>query len=328
MKLLMIGGTIFVGRHIVSEALRRGYEVTLFNRGRHNPGLFPEAEKITGDRLTDLSKLNGRRFDSIIDTCGYFPRAVRISANALKGICPHYTFISSISVYKDFGTEGCDEESATSEIKDAATEEVTGETYGPLKRLCENAAEEVYGDSALIIRPGLIVGEDDPTDRFTYWVRKVSEGSRVLIPDTPEFPVQFIDAKDLAAFTLDMAANANSGIYNATGPVKELTFEKFLSACEEASGSKPEYIRMSEEFIARHNIAPFTELPLWVPSESSGVNRTIIAKAVDAGMKLRPLKETITDTLKFDRSRQNHILRAGITADREAELIELSEAQK
>ncbi len=323
MKILIIGGTIFVGKHIVSEALKRGHEVTLFNRGKHNPGLFPEVEKITGDRLNDISLLAGRNFDAVIDTCGYFPRALRISSEALKNISPQYTFISSISVYKNLGTGQADENSETSSIEDESTEEITGETYGPLKRLCEKVTEEIFGASALILRPGLIVGEDDPTDRFTYWVRRVSEGGRMLIPDASESPVQFIDVKDLSLFAIDMIERNQSGVFNVTGPAKELSFGELLSVIEKVSGTKPEYIRMSEEFISEQGIAPYTELPLWVPSDSKGVNRTIISKALNCGFKTRPLEETIRDTLSFDRSRAGHEMRAGLSKAREIELLKM-----
>lgn len=321
MKILVIGGTIFLGKHVVAEALRRGYEVTLFNRGKHNPEMFPDVEKIRGDRLSDLKLLAGKTFDTVIDTCGYFPRAVRISAEYLKELAPHYTFISSISVYKDFSKKGLDEYSETATIEDESTEEVTGETYGALKRLCEMTAENIYGSKALIIRPGLIVGEDDPSDRFTYWVHRVADGGRIAVPDSLDRPVQFIDVKDLSSFILDLSGKGTGGIFNATGPENPLTFGDFLKACSKVAGTAPEFVMMSEEFIEKHNIEPYTELPLWVPESWSGTDHTNISKAVSAGLRFSPLEKTISETLDFDRKREGYQLRSGISREKETELI-------
>lgn len=327
MKILIIGGTIFLGKHIVKIAQERGHEVVLFNRGKHNHELFPGLEKIKGDRLSDLNLLGGRTFDSVIDTCGYFPRAVRMSAGSLRNKARHYTFISSISVYREFDVKGLNENSETAVLEDATVEEVTGETYGALKRLCEIAAEEIYGPDALNIRPGLIVGEDDPSDRFTYWVNRIAKGGEVAVPDSFERAVQFIDVKDLAAFTLDMIEKGAGGIYNATGPDKEISFGEFLNACKDAAGTSPEFIRMSEEFILENNVAPYTELPLWVPESWSGTDHVDISKALSAGLRFRPLSQTIADTLSFDRSRSGHTLRSGLSPERESELILLLKSQ-
>lgn len=327
MKILIIGGTIFLGKHIVKIAQERGHEIVLFNRGKHNQELFPGLEKIRGDRLTDLNLLGDRIFDSVIDTCGYFPRAVRMSAEFMRNKAKHYTFISSISVYKEFDVKGLNEESATAVLEDENVEEVTGETYGALKRLCEIAAEEVYGADALNIRPGLIVGEDDPSDRFTYWVIRIAKGGEVAVPDSFERAVQFIDVKDLAAFTLDMIEKGAGGIYNATGPDKDLSFGEFLRACRKVAGTDPEFIRMSEEFILENNIAPYTELPLWVPESWSGTDHVDISKALKAGLNIRPLTKTIAETLLFDRARIGHTLRSGLSPERESELIALLKSQ-
>lgn len=327
MKILIIGGTIFLGKHIVKIAQERGHEVVLFNRGKHNQELFPEIEKIRGDRLSDLELLRDRTFDSVIDTCGYFPRAVRMSAEFMRNKAKHYTFISSISVYKEFDVKGLNEDSATAVLEDETVEEVTGETYGALKRLCEIAAEEVFGADALNIRPGLIVGEDDPSDRFTYWVSRIAKGGEIAVPDSFGRAVQFIDVKDLAAFTLDMIEKGAGGIYNATGPEKELSFGEFLKACRKVAGTDPEFIRMSEEFILENNIAPYTELPLWVPESWSGTDNVDISKALKTGLKIRPLTKTIADTLLFDRARIGHTLRSGLSSEKESELIAMLKSQ-
>ena len=189
MNLLILGGTVFLGRHLVEAALARGHAVTLFNRGQHNPDLFPEVERLRGDRDGDLQALEGRRWDAVVDTCGYVPRVVRASAEMLAPNVDHYTFISSISVYADTSKPGIDEQAPVGTLDDPTTEEVTGESYGPLKALCEQAAEAAMPGRVLNIRPGLIVGPHDPTDRFTYWVRRVAEGGEVLAPGNPHAPV-------------------------------------------------------------------------------------------------------------------------------------------
>ncbi len=204
MKLLVLGGTVFLGRHLVEAATARGHSVTLFNRGQHNPELYPEVEKLRGDRDSDLSALQGRRWDAVIDTCGYLPRAVRASAELLADAVDHYTFISSISVYADFHTPAMDESAPVGTLADETVEEVTGETYGPLKALCEQAAERALPGRVLNIRPGLIVGPHDPTDRFTYWPVRVARGGEVLAPGRPHVPVQVIDGRDLAEWTVRM----------------------------------------------------------------------------------------------------------------------------
>lgn len=321
MNILILGGTVFLGRHLVKSSLSRGHSVTLFNRGQHNPELFPEIEKIKGDRTVSLDSLKGRKFDAVIDTCGYFPRAVKMSAEFLKDSADHYTFISSISVYKDFSKKGLDENSETGKIGDESIEEVTGESYGPLKVLCENAVAAIYKDKALNIRPGLIVGENDPSDRFTYWVHRINEGGKFLAPDGKNSNVQFIDVKDLADWTVVMAEEKKSGVYNATGPDHKLSFEKFITTCQEVSANNSEIILASEKFIADENVSGWTDLPMWIPEEEEGINNINISKALKDGLKFRPLKETIIDTLKFDKSRKDHVLRAGLKPDRESELI-------
>ncbi|MEO8663892.1 MAG: NAD-dependent epimerase/dehydratase family protein [Ignavibacteria bacterium] len=327
MNILILGGTVFLGRHLVKSALSRNHNVTLFNRGQHNPELFPEIEKIRGDRTVSLDPLKGRKFDAVIDTCGYFPRAVRMSAEFLKDSVDHYTFISSISAYKDFSIKGMDENAEIGKIDDESIEEITGESYGPLKVLCENVVADVYKDRALNIRPGLIVGENDPSDRFTYWVKRVSEGGKVFAPDGRNSNVQFIDVKDLADWNIKMTEGKKSGLYNGTGPDYELSFEKFIKACQEVSDKKSEIIWANEKFLADENVSGWTDLPMWIRAEDEGVNNVNVGKAVKDGLTFRPLKETISDTLQFDRTREDHKFRAGLKREREAELIEKWESQ-
>jgi 2'-hydroxyisoflavone reductase len=326
MKILILGGTIFLGKHLVNSAVKNGHQVTLFNRGKHNPELFPEIEKLKGDRDGDLSALAGRKFDAVIDTCGYFPRIVKNSAEFLKDNVNNYTFISSISVFKDFGEMGMHEDSGIATIEDETIEEITGESYGPLKYLCEKTVNEIYKDKALIIRPGLIVGEDDPSDRFTYWIYRINQGGKVLAPGPKEKHVQFIDVKDLADFTIRMIEKKATGTYNATGPDYNLTFEKFIDECKSVAGSNAKIEWIDQKFLTEAEVAPYTELPLWLPDEMDGGNNCNVSKAVENGLTFRPLKETLSDTLNYINSyidsKKDYILRSGLKPEREKELID------
>src|SRR4051812_46918651 len=206
MRILLLGGTSFLGRHLIDEALARGHEVTLFNRGQTNPGLYPQVEELRGERGGDLAALQGRRWDRVLDTSGYLPADVRRSAGLLAGAADHYAFISSISVYADTATAGQDESAPVAQLPECADEgALGGETYGALKALCEQAVQEAFGERALVVRPGLIVGPHDGTNRFGYWVHRIGEGGEVLAPNPPAQNTQFIDARDLAAFVLDLA---------------------------------------------------------------------------------------------------------------------------
>src|SRR5436190_21489808 len=221
MKLLVLGGTVFLGRHVVAEALAAGHDVTMFTRGRTNPELFPDAEHLHGDRDGNLWALEGREWDGVIDTSGFVPRVVRQSGELLRDAVRRYVFVSSISVYADFGSPP-DERAPTGELDDPDSENVE-EHYGPLKAACERVLDELYGDRATHIRAGLIAGPHDPTDRFTYWPVRIAEGGDVLVPDTPERLVQFVDARDLARWMLDLAASGAGGAMNATGPAQPTT---------------------------------------------------------------------------------------------------------
>jgi len=325
MKLLILGGTRFLGRHLVDSALARGHEVTLFNRGKSNPDLFPQVQTIHGDRETDLDQLAGHRWDAVIDTCGYVPRIMRLSADALKDSARSYVFVSSISVYADFSKIGIDEGDAVG-VLSKETEEVTGESYGPLKALCERTVQDVFGARAVIVRPGLIVGPHDPTDRFTYWPVRVARGGDVLAPENPEVPVQIIDVRDLSDFILTLVEKQTAGVFNATGPESPLTLGKMLAACKEVSGSDVNFKWASPEFLAQHEVAPWSDLPVWVPDtpEDAGFSRVDVSKAVAAGLTFRPLTETVRDTLDWAATRPpEHEWRAGLKPEREQELLKL-----
>ncbi len=322
MKLLILGGTIFVGRHLVEAALARGHQVTLFNRGQHNPDLYPEVEKLRGDRDGNLTALEGRRWDAVIDTCGYVPRIVRASAELLAGAVDHYTFISSISVYPTEDVHHIDENTPVATMEDESVEEITGETYGPLKALCEQAAAAAVPGRVLNIRPGLIVGPHDPTDRFTYWPQRVARGGDVLAPGRPDAPVQFIDARDLAEWTIDMVEMKQTGLYNTTGPAKPLTMGDFLRACKTTLNSDANFIWAGEAFLLEQQVTPFVEMPLWVPEDAGVLLATDCRKAITAGLTFRPIDETIRDTLAWDQTRPaDREWRAGLSPQRERELL-------
>ncbi|HYN84352.1 MAG TPA: hypothetical protein VER32_03810 [Pyrinomonadaceae bacterium] len=309
MKLLILGGTMFLGRHLTEAALARGHEVTLFNRGRHNPELFPEVEKLRGERDGGLEVLRGRVWDAVIDTSGFVPRVVRASAALLAPSVKRYVFISSISVFADFSRPVEDEGAPLGALAGGSAEEVTGESYGPMKALCERAVEEELPGRALNIRPGLIVGPHDTTVRFVYWPRRVARGGEVLAPGRPDAGVQVIDARDLAEWTLGMTEEGATGVYNATGPATPLAFGELLEECRRVSRSDARFTWVAEEFLLEAGVEPWSELPLWLPEGGEAgerfrhFQRVGVAKALAAGLTFRPLAETIRDTLVWDESR-------------------------
>jgi 2'-hydroxyisoflavone reductase len=329
MHILIIGGTQFVGRHLVEAAHAHGHQVTLFNRGITNPDLYPDVEKLHGDRATaaDVDVLRGRHFDAVIDTCGYIPRAVSLTAGALAETVGLYAFISSVSVFTEGDKPGLTEESALATLADETTEQVTGETYGGLKALCERAAEAALPGRTLVIRPGLIVGPHDPTRRFPYWVERVAQGGEVLAPGVPDQQVQFIDGRDLADFMIRLLAAGVTGTFNATGPDYRLTFGQFLDTCRTVSESNALFVWMDESFLLSHDVQPWSQMPLWLPASSNGFNQFDVSKAMRAGLTFRPLDSTIRDTLAWlrglnDEQRTKMAARGeGMSASRETELL-------
>lgn len=319
MKLLILGGTIFLGRHIVETALARGHEITLFNRGQHNPDLFPQVEKLHGDRKSDLSLLQGRMWDAAIDTSGFIPRIVEASAKILAASISHYTFISSISVYADFRTGTLDENAPIATLADENVEEVTNETYGALKALCEQAVERVMPGRTLIIRPGLIVGPYDPTDRFTYWPYRIAQGGEMLVPGYPEQPVQFIDVRDLAAWIVRMVEAGKTGTYNATGPDYGLTMGQFVAACQSASSNDTHFTWVGDTFVSDEEV----NFQPWVPSEYAGMNAVNCSRAVAAGLTFRSVSETARDTLAWKAaSTTRDEMRSGLRPESEKQLLQ------
>src|SRR5438105_8830986 len=330
MKLLVLGGTKFLGRHLVASALARGDEVTLFNRGQTNPDIFPEVEKLRGERDGGLGALGGRRWDAVVDTSAYVPRVARASAELLAGAADFYVFTSSMSVYADF-REPNDEGSPLATLEDESVEEVTGETYGALKALCERAVEEAMPGRVLVARAGLIVGPFDPTGRFTYWTERVARGGEVLAPAPPARQVQFVDARDLSEWILRMAEGRRAGVFNASGPDYVLTTGRFLEGCREAAGGDARFTWVGEQFLLERSVQPWAELPLWIPESDEG-HRCFLAencdKAAASGLTFRTLAETVRDTLAWQEAGSPGFVKEGLVArehaltpEREEELL-------
>jgi len=317
-RLLVLGGTKFLGRHAVEAALTAGHEVTTFTRGQTNPELFPDVEHLHGDRDGDLGALAGRTWDGVVDTSGYVPRVVRQSAELLRDAVGRYVFVSSISAYGDF-SEPITEETPVAELDDPETEEIA-ESYGALKAACERVVEGVYGNRSARVRAGLIVGPFDPTDRFTYWPRRIAAGGTVLAPGEPSAPVQFVDVRDLAAWLVQLALAGPGGVFNATGPAEPLTFAELLERMRAATGTDAEIAWTDDRLVLDAGVQPWTELPLWLPDDDyAGMARADISRAVDAGLAFRPLEETVLDTLAWDRSQPGD--RPTLTPEREREIL-------
>lgn len=338
MKILIIGGTRFLGRHLVNSARARGHEVTLFNRGKTNPDLFGQVDKIQGDREKDLDQLaggvlsasKGYNWDAVIDTCGYFPRIVRMSAEALKDRVESYIYISSISVYADFKKIGINESDPVGQIEDETIEEITETSYGPLKALCEKAVQDIYGINSLIIRPGLIVGPHDPTDRFTYWPVRVARGGDVIVPDRPEALTQIIDVRDLSDFIIELIQQNVSGVFNATGPDHPLTLGTLFDTCKLVSASDAKFKWAAVDFLNQNNVAPWSDMPAWLPDtgDEAGFARVDVSKAIKAGLEFLPLEKTVRDTLQWANARPaDHEWKAGLKEAKEKELLGLLNVQ-
>ncbi len=317
MRLLVLGGTKFLGRAAVESALERGHEVTLFNRGETNSELFPDVEKLRGDRTRDLDVLRGRDWDAVLDTAGYIPAVVRASAEALADATPYYLFVSSVSAYADQGRRN-DETSPLAELGDDPDDRLTEDfsNYGALKALCEQAVQNVYGERSAVVRPGLIVGAHDPTGRFTYWPHRVARGGEVLAPAPPDRQVQFVDVRDLGDWMVELLERRTSGAYNATRP--GLGFEELLETCREVTGSDATFTWVPDTLLADHGVGEWVELPLWLHDpDSAGMLDADVSRAVEAGLTFRPLTDTVRETLELAETVDG----VGLTPEREAELL-------
>jgi 2'-hydroxyisoflavone reductase len=299
-RLLLLGGPKFLGRAVADAALARGHEVTFFNRGETNPQLYPEVEKLRGDRDGGLTPLQGREWDAVVDTSGYVPRLVRDSAELLAPSAGRYAFVSSVSVYASFA-EPIDEQSPLATVEDETTEDVRAH-YGALKALCEEVVEDAFPDRSILVRPGLIVGPHDPTERFTYWPERVARGGEVLAPGSPDRPLQFVDARDLAEWIVLALESEQTGPFNATGPARPVTMGELLQTCGDVSGSDASPTWVDEAFLADREVGEWMELPLWLDSRDPDSRHFMdvdIGRAVTAGLRFRPLAETVGDTLAW-----------------------------
>ena len=332
MKILVLGGTKFLGRHVVEAARVRGHELTLFHRGQTNPGLFNGVEEILGDREGALTELDGHTWDAVIDTCGFLPRVVKASARFLADRVDHYTFISSGSVYAQEDVAGLDETAAVAPLSREGSEEIAKD-YGALKALCEREVEDAMPGRALHVRFGLLVGPHDSSGRFTYWPDRIARGGDVLAPGDPTRQVQLIDVRDGAAWIVKMAEAGVAGVFNVAGPVATLSMGAMLETCRTALGSGARFVWVDEPFLLERGVAPWTELPLWLPEAMRGALSVSIRKALAAGLTCRPLADTVRDTLAWDLSRPaderarptrmttGQELRMGLTPERETGLL-------
>ena len=323
MELLVIGGTKFVGRAFVEDAVSRGHKVTVFHRGSTEPDGFPDVEHLHGDRDGDLSVLERESWDAALDTCGYVPRVVRQTAAALEGRVGHYTFVSSLSAIGEPIPVGATEETPVFQPPFPDTEEITDQTYGPLKVACEVEAREAFGDRCLIIRPGYIVGPHDPSDRFTYWVRRASAGGEMLAPGPADAPFQVVDVRDLGAFMLDRIEARDAGAYGVVGPGEPITMEEVLETARDLAKADTTFTWVAEDTLHKLGDEQYTLFPMWHPDDE-GAHTYDPSKAKAAGLKHRPYPETVADLLAWDRDRGLPALKVGLSPERERELLEAS----
>lgn len=322
MKILIIGGTGFLGRYLVEAAQTSNHTVTLFNRGQSNPNLFPQVETIIGDREQGLNKLSGGQWDAVIDTCGYVPRIVRLSAEALRDSVERYLYISSTVRYGEYNQIGIDETFPGAAMEDETNEDV-GSFYGPLKALCEKTVEAVLPNRALMIIPHFLVGPHDPTDRFTYWPVRVARGGDMLAPVGPEEPCQFIDVRDISEWIIHMIEIKATGTYNACGPKELYTFGQLLETCKQVSGSNAQFKWVSAEFLEKHDVQSWRDFPIWFsPDWGIGPARFSIAKARAAGLTFRPVADTVRDTLEWVKTLSaDHQWKVGLSAEKESKVL-------
>jgi 2'-hydroxyisoflavone reductase len=325
MNLLILGGGVFLGQALLSSALENGHTVTVFNRGQSRQWWPPGVKWVVGDRKEDLHLLMNRQWDAVIDTCGYRPQDVELSCAALFDSCERYVYISSVSAYASFAKPPIRETDRLASIVGHATDKVTGVNYGSLKAECERTVARVFGARSILIRPGLIVGPNDPTGRFSYWPWRIAAGGRVLAPGNPERPIQFIDARDLAAWILQLVAVRASGAFNATGPNDGATFGELLDTCRWICGEEVEVEWADDKFLEREGVQPWTELPLWIPSHDAsmrGFHLVDTKRAKGSRLSTRPLAVTLNDILEAGIPVASDKRRAGkLTRQRERDLL-------
>jgi 2'-hydroxyisoflavone reductase len=330
--MLILGGTGFIGPHLTEQAMARGWKVTHFNRGKRDPDGVADVETLHGDRKGQLDALKGRRWDAVIDNTGYIPKFVKMSADLLAPNTGYCLFISSISAYASFAKPN-DEDSPTGVLENLEQEEITNETYGPMKALCEQYTRDAYGTRCSIVRPGYIVGPLDPTDRFTYYPVRVARGGEMAVPGTPDDPVQIVDVRDLVRFMLDLTERRVSGNFNAVTPPGELTQGKVVESCKRVSGADTKFTWIDEDWLQQFLKPEEMRFAPWNPvrGEEAGASLTGIKRSLAEGLRARPLEETVRDTLAWHETRpaeRKAALRSGLTPEREAELLAAWHARK
>lgn len=329
LRILILGGTGFLGPHLVANGVARGHTVTLFNRGKTHPELFPDLEKLRGDRDGKLDALKGRKWDAVVDTSGYVPRVVKLSAELLAPEVKQYVFISTISVYPDDVKPGANESTPVQALQEPGSEEVR-KYYGALKALCEKTVEEAMPGRATSIRPGLIVGPGDPTDRYTYWPARIDRGGEALAPGTGDDPVQYVDARDLAAFVVHAVEDSTTGTFNATGPEKKLTMKQLLESARKAAPKPASLTWVPEKFLEEHKVSAWQDMPVWAGA-GAGFTQIDCSKAIGKGLRFRSPEETARDTLAWWKTlpeERRAKPRAGLSAGREKEVLAAWKARK
>ena len=327
MRVLVLGATGFLGRHLVESLLALDIQPTLVHRGRLEPGegaLFPAWEHRIGAREDGLRLGPGDTWDAVVDTCGYLPGVVRRGAEELRGRVGRYLYVSSVSAYADLAPRGLTEDAPLQRLEDPRAAELRGvrpETYGGLKALCEQVVTEAFPGRAMIVRPGLIVGPYDGSDRFSYWVARVARGGRILAPPKDE-PIQFLDVRDLAQWMAGLVRSGATGIVHASGPREPRRLGEVLAACR-TPGCEAELVHVDGEWLVSQGVRPWSDLPLWVHARKlHGTFYLDPSRALASGLSHRPLEETIADTRTFLASRdERHTWRAGLPPSREARLL-------
>jgi 2'-hydroxyisoflavone reductase len=329
LRVLILGGTGFIGPHFVDVLNEGGHKISLFNRGKRDPAVRKGVEQLLGDRDGEVDALKGRDWDVVIDNSGYKPSQVRLTAEMLEEHTGHYIFISSIAVYSNFAKAGIDEDYELAALKNPTDETVTGETYGGLKVLCEKIVESVYADRGTIIRPTYIAGPGDHTDRFTYWPWRVSRGGEMLAPGTPADPFQYIDVRDLADFMRVCVEKNVTGKYNLCGPQGAVTMGSLLEESKRITKANTTFVWASPEFLTALELigekAKGNFIPIWEPpvGDQAGLLLVSPARARKKGLKFRSLETTIRDTLEWQKTRpaDKQVLKAGLTMEKETELL-------
>ena len=325
LEILVLGGTGFIGPHLVGYAIQRGHKITLFNRGRTNTHLFPEVEKLVGDRNDNLSALEGRHWDVVIDNSGYTPEQVTLSVALLKDACEQYLFTSTRSVYHDFTAKVMDEDAP---VGPQDIPESEWEGYGPNKVLAERVVQDGFGARTLIVRPPIIVGPGDRSDRFTYWVDRIDDGGDILVQGAPTDPVQFVDVRDLSEFYVHLLEHSTTGIYNAEGPGSALTTAGLVHGIKAITATPSKFHWVDWDYLQEQGEVPGENLTFWQPPRGRYLHYGLMdnRRAIAKGMKFRPLAETAKETLDWHRNRKRDLqekLRTGLSRDREAELLRM-----